>query len=231
MRTPPLLILHLDPLVASWFSLLVIVALTLSFVMLGSHWLKNHIWAFAAESWVIAALSITVGAYGHYPQLYAIAALTIVVRGLLLPRMLLRIVGGLGVEREIHSRLSAARSLVLGVALVLFSYEVAAHLGRRLDLVDNIAVMALMAMFGLKLIGFLMMVLRTEAVSHILGLLLIENGIFLGSQILVPGMPLLLELVILFDLLLIVSTFGLLTRYLKTHVGSTSSRDLQRLVG
>ncbi|MEJ2631485.1 MAG: hydrogenase [Acidihalobacter sp.] len=226
-----MLIFHLDPLASAWFSLLVIVALTLSFVMLGSHWLKNHIWAFAAESWVIAALSVTVGAYGHYPELYAIAVLTVLFRGLLLPYLLLRIIGGLDVQREIHARLSPARSLVLGVLLVVFAYEVSAHLGLRLGLADNIAVLALTAMLGLKLIGFLMMVLRTEAVSHILGLLLIENGIFLGSQILVPGMPLLLELVILFDLLVIVSTFGLLTRYLKTHVGSTSSHDLQRLVG
>jgi hydrogenase-4 component E len=226
-----MLIFHLDPLATAWFSLLVIVALTLSFVMLGSHWLKNHIWAFAAESWVIAALSVTVGAYGHYPELYAIAVLTILFRGLLLPYLLLRIVDGLGVQREIHPRLSPSRSLVFGVALVVFAYEVSAHLGLKLGLADNIAVLALTAMFSLKLIGFLMMILRTESVSHILGLLLIENGIFLGSQILVPGMPLLLELVILFDLLIIVSTFGLLTRYLKTHVGSTSSHDLKRLVG
>jgi len=225
------LIFHLDPLAAAWFSLLTIVALTLSFVMLGSHWLKNHVWAFTIESWVIAALSVTLGIYGHYPELFAIAALTILFRGLLLPYLLLRIIDNLGVQREIHARLSPSRSLVVGVALVIFAYEVSAHLGLRLDLVNNIAVLALTAMFGLKLIGFLMMILRTEAVSHILGLLLIENGIFLGSQILVPGMPLLLELVTLFDLLIIVSTFGLLTRYLKIHVGSTSSHDLKRLVG
>lgn len=226
-----MVILHLNPLVSAWFSLLVIIALTLSFVMLGSHWLRNHIWAFAAESWVIAALSVTVGIYGHYPELYAIAVLTLLVRGLLLPYLLLRIIGGVGAQREIHARLSPARSLVLGLMLVLFAYEVAAHLGLRLGLTGNVVVIALTAMFALKLIGFLMMVLRTEAVSHILGLLLIENGIFLGSQILVPGMPVLLELVILFDLLVIVSTFGLLTRYLKHHVGTTSSHDLQRLVG
>ena len=60
-----MLIFHLGPLATSLFSLLAILALVLSFVMLGSHWLKNHVYAFAAESWVIAAISASIGYYGH----------------------------------------------------------------------------------------------------------------------------------------------------------------------
>ncbi len=44
-------------------------------------------------------------------------------------------------------------------------------------------------------------------------------------------MPMLIEIVILFDLLVVVACFGVLVRYLVAHVGSTSSRDLKRLVG
>jgi hydrogenase-4 component E len=83
----------------------------------------------------------------------------------------------------------------------------------------------------MKLIGFLMLAVRQEAITQILGLLVLENGIFLGSQILVPGMPLLIEMVILFDLLIVVACFGVLVGYLITHVGTTSSHDLNRLVG
>jgi hydrogenase-4 component E len=72
---------------------------------------------------------------------------------------------------------------------------------------------------------------RDEAISQILGLLVLENGIFLGSQILVPGMPTLIEIVILFDLLVVVACFGVLVRYLMVHVGTTSTRQLKRLVG
>jgi hydrogenase-4 component E len=55
--------------------------------------------------------------------------------------------------------------------------------------------------------------------------------VFLGAQILVPGMPLLIEIVILFDLLVVVACFGVLVQYLLTHVGTTSSLRLKRLVG
>ncbi len=226
-----MLIFHLDPLASSIFSFLVIVALILAFVMLGSHWIRNHVYAFAAESWVIAALSAAIGFYGHYPELFIIAALTALLRGTVLPFLLLRIIRDLKLNREFTPLLQPSSSLLVGGLLVVFSYALAHKIGLRLDLVNSIAVLALTAMFGMKLIGFLMLVLRTEAVSSILGLLVIENGIFLGSQILVPGMPLLLEMVILFDLLIIVSTFGLLIRYLHREIGTTSSRDLTRLVG
>jgi hydrogenase-4 component E len=76
-----------------------------------------------------------------------------------------------------------------------------------------------------------MLTVRHEAISQILGLLVLENGIFLGAQILVPGMPMLIELVILFDLLIVVACFGVLVRYLLAQVGSTSSFELKRLVG
>ena len=56
---------------------------------------------------------------------------------------------------------------------------------------------------------------------------MLENGIFLGSQILVPGMPLLIEMVILFDLLIVVACFGVLVSYLLTHVGTTSTLELE----
>ena len=45
-----MLIEHLDPLASSLFSLFAIACLLLSFVMLGSRWLKNYLYAFAAES-------------------------------------------------------------------------------------------------------------------------------------------------------------------------------------
>ena len=64
------------PLAASLFSLLAIASLLLAFVMLGSRWLNNYLYAFAAESWLIAALSAAVGFYGNYPELYLIAILT-----------------------------------------------------------------------------------------------------------------------------------------------------------
>jgi hydrogenase-4 component E len=221
----------LSPLAASLFSLIAIASLLLAFVMLGSRWLRHYLYAFALESWVIAVLSAAVGYYGHYPELYLIALLTALFRGCLLPYLLLRIIRRLHVARELHVGLQASSSLVIGALAVVFTLVVATHISRGLGLAGTVVVLALTVMLAMKLIGFLMLAVRHEAISQVLGLLVLENGIFLGSQILVPGMPLLLEIVILFDLLIVVACFGLLVQYLLAQVGSTSSTDLTRLVG
>jgi hydrogenase-4 component E len=226
-----MVIQHLDPLASSLFSLLAIVSLLLSFVMLGSRWLKNYLYAFAAESWVIALLSATVGFYGNYPELYLIAILTALFRGMLLPYLVWRIIRRLEVDREFHVILQPSTSLVVGAFFVMFALSVSYRVAADFHLELTVAVLALTVMLSMKLIGFLMLAVRHEAISQILGLLVLENGIFLGSQILVPGMPLLIELVILFDLLIVVACFGVLVGYLLTHVGTTSSLDLKRLVG
>jgi hydrogenase-4 component E len=226
-----MLVAHLSPLAASLFSLIAIASLLLAFVMLGSRWLRHYLYAFALESWLIAALSAAVGYYGQYPELYLIAILTAVFRGCLLPYLLLRIVRRLNVARELHVVVQASSSLVIGAFAVVFALVVATHIGDTLGLGGTVVVLALTVMLSMKLIGFLMLTVRHEAISQILGLLVLENGIFLGSQILVPGMPLLLEIVILFDLLIIVACFGLLVQYLISHVGTTSSLKLRRLVG
>jgi hydrogenase-4 component E len=222
---------HLDPLASSLFSLLAIASLLLSFVMLGSRWLKNYLYAFAAECWAIAALSAAVGYYGSYPELYLIALLTLLVRGMLLPYLIWRIIRRLEVDREIHEILQPSSGLVVGALFVTFALAVSYRIAAGFHLELTIAVLALTVMLSMKLIGFLMLAVRHEAISQILGLLVLENGIFLGSQVLVPGMPLLIELVILFDLLVIVACFGVLVGYLQTHVGTTSTLKLKRLVG
>lgn len=222
---------HLNPLAASLFSLIAIASLLLAFVMLGSRWLRHYLYAFAAQSWLIGILSAAVGFYGNYPELYLVAILTFVFRGGLLPYLILRIMRRLQVSREVHEILQPSSGLVIGALAVIFALGVSSRIGSQLGMSGTVVVLALTVMLSMKLLGFLMLAVRHEALSHILGLLELENGIFLGAQILVPGMPLLIELVILFDLLVAVACFGLLVQYLVTHVGTTSSLELRRLVG
>jgi hydrogenase-4 component E len=222
---------HINSLQASIFSSLAILSLLLTFVMLGSHWLKNYVYAFAAQSWLIAALSASVGYFSGYRELYAIAVLTALFRGLVLPWLLMRIVARLNVKREIHAVLQTSSSLVIGAFAVMFAFVIANHMSRQQQGAAHVVILALTIMLSMKFLGFLMLSVRDEAISQILALLVLENGIFLGSQILVPGMPLLIEIVILFDLLIVVACFGMLVRFLVVHAGTTSSRELNRLVG
>ena len=100
------------PLAASLFSLLAIGSLLLAFVMLGSRWLRDYMYAFGLQSWLIALLSATMGYYAHFPELYLVALLTALFRGLLLPYLILRILQRLGADRELHVILQPSTSMV-----------------------------------------------------------------------------------------------------------------------
>jgi len=219
------------PLAASLFSLLAIGSLLLAFVMLGSRWLRDYMYAFGLQSWLIALLSATMAYYAHFPELYVVAVLTALFRGLLLPYLILRILRRLGADRELHVILQPSTAMVVGAAAVVLALAVAYHIAAAIGTASPVIILALTVMLSMKLIGFLMLAVRHEAISHILGLLILENGIFIGSQVLIPGMPMLIELVILFDLLVAVACFGVLARYLMEHAGTTSSLKLRRLVG
>ena len=128
-----MLAVHLDPLPAALFSLLAIGSLLLAFVMLGSRWLRHYLYAFAAQSWLIAILSATVGFYGDYAELYIVAILTAAFRGLLLPYLILRIIRRLEVSREVHVILQASSSLVIGAFAVIFALAVSYRIGTALE--------------------------------------------------------------------------------------------------
>jgi hydrogenase-4 component E len=222
---------HLGPLASSLLSLTAIASLLLAFVMLGSRWLNNYLYAFAAESWMIAVLAAAVAVFGNYPELYLIAVLTALFRGLALPYLIWRMIRRLSVARELHEVLRPASGLVIGALAVIFALAVAYRLRDSLGLGGSMVILALTVMLAIKLIGFLMLAVRQEAVSQIIGLLVLENGISVGALILVPGMPLLVELLILFDVLVAVACFGVLVRYLTARVGTTSTVALKSLVG
>ena len=222
---------HLDPLPAALFSLLAIGSLLPAFVMLGSRWLRHTSSPSRRSLGSSPLLSATVGYYGGYPELSSSRSSPRRSATLLLPYLDPADHPSHGGHREIHVILQASSSLVIGAFAVIFALAVSYRVGVALGLAGTIVVLALTVMLSMKLIGFLMLSVRHEALSQILGLLVLENGVFLGAQILVPGMPLLIEIVILFDLLIVVACFGVLVQYLLSHVGSTSSLKLTRLVG
>ena len=135
------------------------------------------------------------------------------------------------VARELHEVVRPASALVIGALGVVFAFVVSTRIAVPLGLGGTAAVLALTVMLATVLIGFLMLAIRHEAISQIIGLLVLENGIRLGAQILIPGMPLLIELMILADVLAAVACLGILVRYLLTQFGSASTAELKRLVG
>jgi len=223
--------LQLNPTATSIFSVFIILSLLLNFVIIGSRWIINYVFAFAMEAWIIGFIALGIGYFSHDTDLYIVGLFTVLFRGCVFPYFLLRMVKKMDIKRELHSIIPATTSLFLSILLVVFCFVIATQLTHKLGITDNLIVLALIAMLSIKSIGFLLLAIRDEAISKILALLVLENGVFLGSLFIVPGIPLFIELVILFDLMVAIACFSVLMNHLKANVGSTSAAELNKLVG
>jgi hydrogenase-4 component E len=84
---------------------------------------------------------------------------------------------------------------------------------------------------SLFLIGFFMMTNRRKALTQVLALLSLENGIFLAAISLTYGMPLIVEIGIFFDLLIAILVLAILVYRIRATFDSTDVSRLSRLRG
>ena len=209
-------------------TLMAAMVLVLQIAMVAQRWLVTNIRIFAAQSFLLAAIANTIAYFNHAPHIYIAAFLTLLVKAILVPIALERLVGRLGIRQEIEPILNVPLSVVISGGLTLVGYvlaesfyhpeegPVAATLGH------NVLAVAI----SLFLIGFFTMINRRKALTQVLALLSLENGLFLAAISLTYGMPLIVEVGVLFDVLVAVLVLGILVY----RIGETvESMDVSRL--
>lgn len=164
--------------------------LLLSFVLLYQRRIGAVINAFATQGMLLAAAAAWAAHAQGAPGLYLTALLALAAKGVLIPLALHRLVRELDLHRTVETALGVGLSMTAGVALVGLSILVTlpATEGVRALARENLA----LAM-SVVLLGMLMMITRRNAISQVIGLLSLENGLILAA-VGVAGMPLVVEL-------------------------------------
>jgi len=154
--------------------------------------------------------------------------LAIGAKGLIVPFVLGSILRRSSVRRERHPLLGPRASLVAAVAIVFAASAAAdgAFVGASVA-----ASRGLPAAIAAVLTGLLIIMTRRKALSLVVGLLVFENGISLTAFSLTYGMPLVVELGVLFDLLIAVVVAWIYARRMLDVFGSTSTDQLRSLRG
>jgi hydrogenase-4 component E len=218
--------LTLLPILQQLVLVLAALVLFLSFVLLSQNRLISAIHAFAWQGALVAAVTTVVAATGQVPHLYFSAALTLALKALLIPWMMHRLVRRLELERHTESLQSPALVTMTAVALVIFSYWlVLPMIQAEQTFTRNIIAISL----AVVLIGFLMMVFRTQAVAQVLGFMSMENGLFLAAVSATGGMPLVVELGVAFDVLVAMVLFGVFFLQIRESIDSLDVDRLNRL--
>jgi hydrogenase-4 component E len=179
-----------------------------------------------AQSVMVAVTCMVVGLETGAIHMYIAAGLTVIIKVLLIPYALLRIVTRLRHEREINPILNPNYSSVAAGMLIVLAYSLIDQ-----TLPGIISRDALATAVALTLIGLLLMMTRRQAIMQIVGLITMENGLYLLGLSVTKGLPLIIELGVFFDVLIAVVVLVILTYRLKLSFMTTNTSVLKKLKG
>jgi hydrogenase-4 component E len=214
-------------------TLMAALVLVLQIAMVGQRWLITNIRLFGLQSFLLAAIAGTIAFFNHSNHIYIAAALTLVLKTLVLPILLERIVARIGIQQEIEPLINVPLSVLISGGLTLVGYIVAESFyhPEETSAPSALGHNTLAIAIALFLIGFFMMLNRRKALTQVLGLLSMENGLFLAAISLTYGMPLVVEIGIFFDVLVAAMVLGILVYRIGETFDSTDVSKLRRLRG
>ena len=176
----------------------------------------------AALSTLAAVLAVHDGDVG----LGVVAGVVLLAKGLVIPGLLARVVRADPESRETAPLMNVPASLVTAAVLVVLSYLVSGRLTTLFpDALTRLAPLGLATV----LVGFFVLVTRRKAVSQIVGLLLVDNGVALVAFLLTAGVPLLVELGASLDVLLVVVVLQVLATTMRARFGHVDLDQLREL--
>jgi hydrogenase-4 component E len=183
---------------------------------------------FIAQSLLLAASAVLLGLRYQSAHLYGVAIVNIISKPIIVPWLLRKTSPAeIYTRREIDQVLNIPTALLIALALAILAYFLGQPL---LNAVapefrgPNVPI----GIAGL-LLGAFTLTVRREAVPLLIGLLAMENGAFLAGISIARDLPLLVELAIATDGLIIVFIMGVLTRAVQRQIGTTAVGRLSAL--
>jgi hydrogenase-4 component E len=204
---------------------LLIVVLLLNFFTLGTSRVRAVIMGSAAQGIALGIVALLAhGKFGLQPLL--IAVVTVVLKGILIPNMLMRALRDVGIRREVEPLIGLVPSLLvcaLGTGLaVLFSHALPLAKEHVLSLLVPTSLSTVFT-------GFLLLTTRRKAITQVVGYLVLENGVFIMGLTLVHAMPFLVEMGVLLDLLVAIFVMGIIINHINREFASLDTTRLSQL--
>ena len=200
--------------------------LLLAFAMLTQRRILSLINLFALQGLVLMLSTLVVAYSTQQAHLYISAAVTLVLKVLALPWFLHWLIRKLNVRWDVESMVNIPVQMLIGIALVIFAFNLAAPISQ---MAGTITKSALGIAIASILLSFLMMITRRKAVSQVIGFLSMENGLFFAATSATYGMPMVVELGILFDVLVAALIFGVFFVQIRETFESLDIHHLEKL--
>ncbi len=207
-------------------NLLAAILLLLAFAMLAQRKVLALINLFAAQGMVLVLSTALVGYLTGQHHLYWSALLTLVLKVLLLPWILHRLIRRLSIKWDVETLFNIPTTMLVGIVLVILAFNLALPIA---SLAGTVTRATLGIALACILLSFLMMITRSKAVPQVIGFLAMENGLFFAATGAVYGMPMVVEFGIAFDVLVAMLILGVFFFQIRERFDSLDTRNLERL--
>ena len=207
-------------------NLLAALLLLLAFALLTQRRILSLINLFAAQGFVLVLSTLVVAWSTHQGHLYYSALVTLILKVLLLPWIMHRLIRALNVRWDVETLIDIPATMLIGIVLVIFAFNLAAPISQFAGTITRSTLGIAMACI---LLAFLMMITRRKAVSQVIGFLSMENGLFFAATAATYGMPMVVELGIALDVLVGILILGVFLFRIREQFDSLDIRHLEKL--
>ena len=200
----------------------------IGFMMLYQTRLYALLNVYAAQAFVLSLAVAWQAFVESQPHLYVTASVAFLFKAALIPYALHRAIVRLGVDRDVENVVGVGSTMLAGLACVALAVVVMLRIANE---ADAVAREDLAFALSVILLGLLMMVVRRNAVSMVVGFMSLENGLILAAAG-AKGMPLVVEFAVAFSVVVaLVVIWVFLFRLQKTfgHVDAAALDEFQGL--
>jgi hydrogenase-4 component E len=209
-------------------NVIAVLVLLTEFAMLRAALLRAQLRLYAAQSLLLSVLAVMVAATRHVPELYALAGLSFILKVVIVPLVVTRLLRDTSTEIAGSGALGVASEVLVALVVAAFGFFAAGSLNLASPVLPKTA---LALSIAVVLVAFVLIIVRSDLVSQAVGFFSLENGVSLTSLVVAAGLPLILEVAFLFDLLVAVVIFGVLARATHARSGTLMTSTLTSLRG
>ena len=211
---------------SQFVNLLAAFLLLIAFAMLSQRRILTLIHLFAWQGAALAASTFIVAHTTGQTHLYFSAGLTVLLKVILIPWVLHRLIDRLNVRWDVETLINIPATMLVGIGLAIFAFSLAAPISQ---MANTLTRSTLGIALACVLLSFLMMIVRRKAVPQVIGFLAMENGLFLAATSATYGMPLVVELGVALDVLVGTFIFGIFFFHIREQFDSLEIRHMEKL--
>jgi hydrogenase-4 component E len=200
-------------------SLIILYVLTLIYLSIADRF-RNHTTILAVQGLLLFGIAMARLHSFHPVELSFIIVETLVFKAIVIPAILMRVINKTKINR-IHSSSTQFGALVMSIMALIASCTITYYMAdNRTDMIFfGVALYALLS-------GLILIVLRKRIFAHLVGFLVIENGVFLFSMAIGVELPMLINLAIMLDILISILILGMFLRRLDDDMHTDESDAL-----